>query len=106
MVTKFKERRDFICEALNKVNGVKCPLPKGAFYVFYDVSSYFGRKVNGYHINDSSSFCNYLLTEENVGLVPGIAFGNDKCVRMSYACSFEELTDGLERITRALSKLS
>ncbi len=105
MVTKFKERRNFIYEALNKVNGVKCPLPKGAFYVFYDVSSYYGTKVNGYQINDSSSFCNYLLTEENVGLVPGIAFGNDKCVRMSYACSFEELTDGLERITRALSKL-
>jgi len=106
MVKKFKERRDFIYEALNKVKGVKCPLPKGAFYVFYDVSSYYGTKVNGYHINDSSSFCNYLLTEESVGLVPGVAFGNDKCVRMSYACSFEDLTDGLERITRALSKLN
>jgi aspartate aminotransferase len=106
MVVKFKERRDFIYEALNKVKGVKCPLPKGAFYVFYDVSSYYGTHVNGYQIKDSSSFCNYLLTEEYVGLVPGIAFGNDKCVRMSYACSFEELTDGLERITRALSKLN
>ncbi len=106
MIKKFKERRDFIYEALNKVKGVKCPLPKGAFYVFYDVSSYYGTKVNGYNINDSSSFCNYLLTEESVGLVPGVAFGNDKCVRMSYACSFEDLTDGLERITRALSKLN
>jgi aspartate aminotransferase len=106
MVTKFKERRDFIYEALNKIEGVKCPLPKGAFYVFYDVSSYYGTHVNGYKINDSSSFCNYLLTEESVGLVPGIAFGNDNCVRMSYACSFEELSDGLERITRALSKLN
>jgi aspartate aminotransferase len=106
MIKKFKERRDFIYEALNKVKEVKCPLPKGAFYVFYDVSSYYGTKVNGYHINDSSSFCNYLLTEESVGLVPGVAFGNDKCVRMSYACSFEDLTDGLERITRALSKLN
>jgi aspartate aminotransferase len=106
MVVKFKERRDFIYEALNKVEGIKCPLPKGAFYVFYDVSSYYGTHVNGYQIKDSSSFCNYLLTEESVGLVPGIAFGNDKCVRMSYACSFEELTDGLERITRALAKLN
>ena len=106
MVTKFKERRDFIYKELNKVEGIKCPMPKGAFYVFYDVSSYYGTKVNGYHINDSSSFCNYLLTEESVGLVPGIAFGNDKCVRMSYACSFEDLTDGLERISRALSKLN
>jgi len=106
IVVKFKARRDFIYEALNKVKGVKCPLPKGAFYVFYDVSSYYGTHVNGYQIKDSSSFCNYLLTEESVGLVPGIAFGNDKCVRMSYACSFEELTDGLERITRALAKLN
>jgi len=106
MIKKFKERRNFIYEALNKVKGVKCPLPKGAFYVFYDVSSYYGTKVNGYNINDSSSFCNYLLTEESVGLVPGIAFGNDKCVRMSYACSYEDLTDGLERIARALSKLN
>jgi aspartate aminotransferase len=106
MIKKFKERRNFIYEALNKLKGVKCPLPKGAFYVFYDVSSYYGTKVNGYNINDSSSFCNYLLTEESVGLVPGIAFGNDKCVRMSYACSYEDLTDGLERIARALSKLN
>lgn len=106
MVKKFKERRDFIYEALNKIDGVKCPLPKGAFYVFYDVSSYYGKKVNGYDIKDSTSFCNYLLHEEHVGLVPGVAFGNDNCVRMSYACSFEELTDGIERITRGLSKLN
>lgn len=105
MVKKFKNRRDYIYNALNKVEGIKCPLPKGAFYVFFDVSNYYGKHVNGYHINDSSSFCNYLLTEENVGLVPGVAFGNDNCVRMSYACSLEELKDGIERITKALSKL-
>ncbi len=105
MVKKFKNRRDYIYNALNKVEGIKCPLPKGAFYVFFDVSNYYGKHANGYHINDSSSFCNYLLTEENVGLVPGVAFGNDNCVRMSYACSLEELKDGIERITKALSKL-
>jgi len=69
------------------------------------VSSYYGKHMNGYDIKDSSSFCNYLLTEQNVGLVPGIAFGNDNCVRMSYACSLEELRDGVERITNALHKL-
>ncbi len=106
MVDMFKIRRDFIYESLNKIKGIKCPLPKGAFYVFYDVSEYYGKHLNGIAIKDSTSFCNYLLSEVNVGLVPGIAFGNDNCVRMSYACSFEELADGLERITKALSKLN
>ena len=105
MVKQFKERRDYIYDALNKIDGVKCPLPKGAFYVFYDVSSYFGKKSNGYEINDSNSFCNYLLNDQHVGLVPGVAFGNDNCVRMSYACSFEELNDGLARIHKGLEKL-
>ena len=106
MVEQFRSRRDFIYDSLNKVKGIKCPLPKGAFYVFFDISDYFGTHVNGYKIEDSSSFCNYLLTEENVGLVPGVAFGNDNCVRMSYACSFDDLNDGLARIIRGLSKLN
>ena len=105
MVEKFKTRRDYIYEELNKIDGIKCPLPKGAFYVFYDVSSYYGKHINGYDIKDSTSFCNYMLSEQNVGLVPGIAFGNDNCVRMSYACSMEELSDGVERIKTALHKL-
>ncbi len=105
MVVKFKERRDFIYKELNNIQGIKCPLPKGAFYVFYDVSAFYGKSVNGYEINDSTSFCNYLLHEQHVGLVPGVAFGNDYCVRMSYACSFEDLNDGLTRIKTALSKL-
>jgi len=106
MVKKFKERRDFIYESLNKIKGIKCPLPKGAFYVFYDVSYYYGKNINGYKITDSNSLCNYLLNEQFVGLVPGFAFGNDNCVRMSYACSLEELNDGVARITKALNALS
>ncbi len=105
MVEKFKQRRNFIHEELNKVDGIKCPLPKGAFYVFFDVSAYYGKKLNGYDVKDSNTFCNYLLHDQHVGLVPGIAFGNDNCVRMSYACSFDELTDGLSRIKTALAKL-
>ena len=102
MVEVFKQRRDFIVAELNKIKGVKCPLPKGAFYVFYDVSFYYGLHSNGFEIKDSTSFCNYLLNEQNVGLVPGIAFGNDNCVRMSYACSQEQIEKGLERIHKAL----
>ncbi len=104
MVEEFWHRRDFIVAELNKIKGIKCPLPKGAFYVFYDVSFYYGKQVNGFEIKDSTSFCNYLLEEQNVGLVPGIAFGNDNCVRMSYACSHSQIEAGLERINKALAK--
>ena len=105
MVGEFKKRRDFIVSELNKIPGVKCPVPKGAFYVFYDVSSYYGKSVNGLKIKDSTSFCNYILTEQNVGLVPVVAFGNDNCVRMSYACSQAQIEDGLGRLHKALGKL-
>lgn len=100
MVNQFKERRDYIVSELNKIKGIKCPLPKGAFYVFFDVSDFYGKTINGKVINDSSSYCNYLLEEVQVGLVPGIAFGNDHCVRMSYACSMEMIKDGVERIKK------
>ncbi len=106
MVEKFKQRREFIVSALNDIEGIKCPSPKGAFYVFYDVSSIFGKHINGTSIEDSTSFCNFILNEQKVGLVPGIAFGNDNCVRMSYACSMEQLEDGINRIKKGLSLLS
>lgn len=106
MVDQFKLRRNFIVSELNKIKGFKCPTPKGAFYVFFDVSAYYGKSLNGKLINDSSSFCSYLLDTQFVGLVPGVAFGNDNCVRMSYACSLEQIKKGIERITKAVSELS
>lgn len=105
MVAEFQKRRDYIVKGLNDIPGIKCPTPKGAFYAFFDVSSYYGKEFNGESINDSTSFCNYLLKEVNVGLVPGIAFGNDKCVRMSYACSMEEIKEGLQRMRNGLEKI-
>ncbi|MFA4923953.1 MAG: pyridoxal phosphate-dependent aminotransferase, partial [Ignavibacteriaceae bacterium] len=105
MVKAFQKRRDFIVKELNQIAGIHCPLPKGAFYVFFDVSKFYGKSSDHTEIVDSSSFSNYLLKEESVGLVPGIAFGNDKCVRMSYACSYEEIIDGVERIKSGLQKL-
>lgn len=106
MVENFRIRRDYLVNELNKINGIKCPNPKGAFYVFYDISGTFGKSFNDYEINNSTTFCNYLLTEELVGLVPGIAFGNDNCVRMSFACSLEELKEGVERIKKGIDNLS
>jgi aspartate aminotransferase len=105
MVSEFQKRRDFIVAGLNEIEGIICPIPKGAFYVFFDVSSYYGKEFNDESIKDSTSFCNYLLKEVNVGLVPGIAFGNDKCVRMSYACSMDEIKEGLKRIKTGLEKI-
>lgn len=105
MVKEFRKRRDFIVSELNKIQGVKCPVPKGAFYVFYDVSSYYGKSINGFEIKDSTSFCNFILNEQNVGLVPGVAFGNDNCVRMSYACSQPQIEEGIGRLYKALDKL-
>lgn len=105
MVKTFSKRRDFICAELNKIKYVKCPVPKGAFYVFFDVSETYGKKAGEIEINDSTSFCNFLLNEGNVGLVPGIAFGSDSCVRMSYACSMEQITAGVAGIKAAIEKL-
>lgn len=105
MVKTFCQRRDYICAELNKIKYIKCPIPKGAFYVFFDVSETYGKKAGDIEIKDSTSFCNFLLNEVNVGLVPGIAFGNDACVRMSYACSMEQIKEGVERIKAAIEKL-
>ncbi|HAY34762.1 MAG TPA: aspartate aminotransferase [Bacteroidetes bacterium] len=106
MVKGFQQRRDLIVNELNQLPGVICPKPQGAFYVFFDVHSYYGRHANGYEINNSSSFCHYLLDEVSVGLVPGSAFGNDDCVRMSYACSLSDLEEGFKRIQKGLKKLN
>jgi aspartate aminotransferase len=105
MVKGFQQRRNIIVDELNEIPGIICPLPKGAFYVFFDVHSYYGTHMNGYEIADSASFCHYLLDEVSVGLVPGSAFGNDNCVRMSYACSINDLQEGFKRIQLGLKKL-
>lgn len=106
MVKEFSARRNFLVEALNRIDGVVCPKPAGAFYVFFDISSTFGKKFSTETIADSTSFCNFLLNSENVGLVPGVAFGDDHCVRMSYACSMKDLEEGALRIRRAMEKLN
>lgn len=95
MVKEFQKRRDFVYAELNKIKGIICPPIEGAFYAFFDVSTFYGKSLNSTKIEDSNSFCAELLKEYNVGLVPGIAFGNDKCVRMSFACSMEDIKSGL-----------
>lgn len=101
MYEAYCERRAWLVPALEAIDGVCCADPDGAFYVFPDISAFFGR--GGIH--DSQSFASYLLDEARVAVVPGGAFGADHFVRISYATSMERIREGIARIDRALQKL-
>jgi aspartate aminotransferase len=105
MRNQFKERRDIMYKLLREIPGMKVRLPQGAFYFFPEVSSYFGKKYDKYEIKDSNDLGTYLLYEANVALVPGAAFGDDDCIRLSYAASTEQLIEAVRRIKEALAKL-
>lgn len=105
MVEAFKNRRDLVLRMLNEIPGVKTNLPKGAFYVFPDISFFFGKSYNGTVIRNSTDLSMYLLTEALVAVVTGEAFGDNNCIRFSYATSEDVLTEALTRITVALAKL-
>ncbi len=103
MRVEFGARRDYMVKRLNEICGVRCPMPEGAFYAFPDVSHYFGTALDGIEITDSTSFSEALLRRAHVAVVPGVAFGNDRCVRFSYAVSMQKISEGLDRIEDALS---
>jgi len=103
MVDKFQERRKLILGLLNDIEGFKCNEPEGAFYVYPDVSSFFGKEINGKKINNASEFAIYLLEAANVATVTGDAFGNGNCIRISYAASEEQIIEAISRIKKAIS---
>lgn len=103
MVSAFKNRRDLVVGLTKNIPGLKINTPEGAFYVFPDVSSYFGKTLRGKLINNADDFSMYLLSEANVATVTGDAFGNPNCIRISYATSEELLTEAFKRIKEALS---
>jgi len=105
MLTQFKKRRDYLIELMKEVPGVVTNVPGGAFYLFPDVSSYFGKSDGGNVINDSNDLALYLLEKAHVALVAGEAFGTPECIRISYATSMENIKEAVKRITLALSKL-
>lgn len=106
MVKAFQERRDFLIQSFGEMEGIKMSKPQGAFYLFIDVSSYYGVEVEGFgRIDDSDSLCRYLLDNAQVALVPGGAFGDDSCIRISYAASQSTLQAAVERIKKALAPL-
>jgi aspartate aminotransferase len=102
MVSAFKSRRDLVVGLIKEIPGLKINVPEGAFYVFPDVSSFFGKTLRGTKINNADDFSMYLLSEANVATVTGDAFGNSNCIRFSYATSEELLTEAMRRIKEAL----
>ena len=105
MRSAFAARRTYILERLNGIPGINCPTPAGAFYAFPDVSAYFGRRWGEKTISSASDLAAFLLEEAKVAVVPGIAFGNDRCLRFSYAASLEEIAEGMDRIAAAFGSL-
>jgi aspartate aminotransferase len=103
MIDKFHERRDLVLQLLGEIDGFNLNVPEGAFYVFPDISAFFGKSLNGVDINNASDFSLYLLEHANVATVTGEAFGNPNCIRISYAASENELKEAIKRIKDALS---
>ena len=106
MIAAFKNRRKLVLDALAEMPGVRANVPDGAFYVFPDISSFFGKSYGEYKIYNADDLCLYLLSEAWVGLVTVDAFGDANCLRISYAASEETLTEAMKRIKAALEKLS
>ncbi len=103
MIDEFKVRRDLILDLLGKIEGIKTNVAKGAFYVFPDVSYYFGKTIDGTKVNNASDFSMLLLEKANVATVTGDAFGAPDCIRISYAASQENLKEAIKRIAAVLA---
>ncbi|MBB1148639.1 MULTISPECIES: pyridoxal phosphate-dependent aminotransferase [unclassified Myroides] len=102
MVQAFRNRRDLVVQLLREIPGVKVNVPDGAFYLFPDVSSFFGKTLQGVTINNADDLSMYLLDKAHVATVTGDAFGNPNCIRLSYATSEDQLTEALKRMKQAL----
>ncbi len=103
MVDEFSNRKNLIINLLKKIEGFKLNIPDGAFYVFPDVSFYFGKIIDGVKIDNASAFALFLLEKAHVATVTGEAFGNENCIRISYAASEENIREAVSRISKVLS---
>jgi aspartate aminotransferase len=103
MVDAFKERRKLILGLLSEIEGFQTNEPEGAFYVFPDVSYFFGKTLRGKNINTASDFSLYLLEEAKVATVTGEAFGDPNCIRLSYAASETEIKEAMRRIKEVVA---
>ncbi len=105
MVEQYHKRRDLVYKLLKEIPGIKANYPQGAFYFFPDVSSYYGKSDGDKTIKNGDDFCLYMLEKGHVSLVPGGAFGEEKCVRLSYAASEKDLIEAMSRMKKALEIL-
>ena len=105
MVEEYRQRREIVYQLLKEIPGVKSNYPQGAFYFFPDVSAYFGKSDGTRNIRNADDFCLYMLEQAHVSLVPGGAFGDENCIRLSYAASEKDLREALKRMKEALGKL-
>jgi aspartate aminotransferase len=105
MNVAFQRRRDYVLGRIAKMKGVRCNVPQGAFYVFPDMSAFYGKSHEGTLINNSSDLCMYFLEKGHIATVPGFAFGEDKCIRISFATSDENLVKAMDRLEKALNGL-
>jgi aspartate aminotransferase len=106
MIDAFADRRTLVFNLLKEIPGLKLNEPEGAFYFFFDISSFFGKSYNGKTINTATELSLFLLDEGLIALVTGEAFGDDKCIRLSYAASEDVLIEALKRIKETLAKLN
>jgi aspartate aminotransferase len=105
MVEEYQRRRDLICEGLTAITGISCYTPQGAFYVFPNVGAYLGKEYKGERITNTSQLTGYLLDEARVAVVPGVEFGAEGFLRLSYPIAPEVITEGIARIKEALARL-
>jgi aspartate aminotransferase len=103
MIDEFKVRRDLILKLVSEIEGFKANTPDGAFYIFPDVTHFFGKTLRGKTINNASDFSLYLLEEALVATVSGESFGNPDCIRISYAASQEQIIEAIKRIKDVVS---
>ena len=106
MVAEFDKRREYMADRVKKIKGMACIMPEGAFYLFPNISSLYGKKFNGAAVEGSDSFAAVILDDIKVAVVPGSGFGADECIRLSYATSMDNIERGLDRIEEFVSKLS
>jgi aspartate aminotransferase len=105
MVDEYRKRRDIVYNLLKEIPGVKCNYPQGAFYFFPDVSAHYGKSDGASKIKNGDDFCLFMLEKAHVSMVPGGAFGDENCVRLSYAASEKDLREAMKRMKEALATL-
>ena len=105
MTREFVKRKEKVLELIKEIPGLQCAIPDGAFYIFPEVNHYFGKSAGDHKINNEDDLCMYLLNEAHVSTVTGSAFGNDECIRISFANSMEKIEEGFRRITKAFAQL-